>query len=223
MPGSGQTHWGQSGKFLAVTKSVTAPVFGTNESIGLEAFVAAPVASQQQVAGNSVATPSSDTHQSPDVLPAGRGRGGSLMIKRTGMATNPTAAVDPWLESRLREYPDVGEIRGHIRGEDHFREVEEQYRDLARHQPGESVPENDPTLPTTDDEMVQYVDRLLKAMVDFSDVDKTKRMSGMTGSKPSEMIEEVVRVKLSVIELELLCWNLLVCSPLRSWCVSSGN
>ena len=105
------------------------------------------------------------------------------MIKRTGMATNPTAAVDPWLESRLREYPGVDGIRGHIRGEAHFREVEEQYRDLARHLPGESVPANDPTLPTTDDEMVQYVDRLLKAMVDFSDVDKTKRMSRMMGSQ----------------------------------------
>ena len=70
MPGSGQIHWGQSGKFLAVTKSVMALVCSTDESIGLEAFVAAPVGTQQQVTGNSLATPPSDTHQSPDVLPA---------------------------------------------------------------------------------------------------------------------------------------------------------
>lgn len=77
-------------------------------------------------------------------------------------------------------------------------------------------------MPATDAEMIHYVKRLFDAIVDFSDVSdksapvmrggggkdgKTRSWGAMTAS---EKVKEVVRTDLSDVEVEMLCWNVLV-------------
>lgn len=139
------------------------------------------------------------------------------------LAAEPAPHQDPWLHARLHE--KTATFRSHIRSAAHFRDVQEQYADLVRHPVDNCVPPAwDPTMPTTDREMVHYVKRLFDAIVDFSDVsDKSvpvKRGAGGSHgmAQPwgeltaSEKVKDVVRTELSDVELEMLCWNVLVSS-----------
>lgn len=85
-------------------------------------------------------------------------------------------------------------------------------------------------MPTTDAEMISYVKRLFDAIVDFSDVsDKSAPLKRGGGGKDgeerswgeltaSEKVKEVVRAELSDVEVEMLCWNVLV-----SFCLFWGD
>lgn len=139
------------------------------------------------------------------------------------LAAEPAPHQDPWLHARLHE--KTATFSGHIRSVAHFRGVQERYADLIRHPVDNCVPPaHDPTMPTTDGEMVRYVKRLFDAIVDFSDVsDKSVPLNrGAVGNdgetRPwgeltaSEKVKDVVRTDLSDVEVEMLCWNVLVSS-----------
>lgn len=121
----------------------------------------------------------------------------------------PTAATrnqthhDSWLHVRLREYPGEGELQGLIRSEADFHAVFKRYSALTHHKPVVPTPAEDATMPTTDEMKAHYVDRLLNSISDFS-------VAETTGASTLEKIEKVVRVKLSTVELNMLCWQVLV-------------
>lgn len=166
---------------------------------------------QQHFTGQTTAS-HLESSESPHTPRAEKDDSTPKPLRRVIMPTTITkrdAHHGPWLHARLGECPGEGELRGLIRGEEHFRTVYEQYSALTHHEPMGYTPTEDPTMPTTDESKVRYVDRLLNAIADFSDVETECDTT-------SEMIESVVRVKLSLIELNLLCWKVLVS---LLWCV----
>lgn len=142
------------------------------------------------------------------------------------LAAEPATHQDPWLHARLHE--KTATFNGHIRSVAHFQGVQERYADFVRHPIDNCVPPaQDLTMPTTDAEMVRYIHRLFDAVIDFSSVDdKSAPVTRGTGQRElswseltaSQRVKVVVRTELSDIELEMLCWNVLV-----SFCLLSGG
>ena len=112
-----------------------------------------------------------------------------------------------WLHARLQEYPNGDDIHGLITGEAHFLEICQQYLDFASYEPQEH---EDPTMPSTDEGKVQYVQNLLNAIVDFSNVEETRGISPTNTSTVLEKLEKVVGARILIVELDLICWKTLV-------------
>lgn len=190
----------------------------TNGDVGFDAPATGPVTNRQEVTGNGPATPL----ETPESTLAGSDDGSCLPVRHTPMAIKPQAHDVPWLRDRLQEYPGTGEVRGHISSETHFHEVNGQYLGLLRRR-RPSFTADDSTMPTMDAQKVHYVHQLLHAILDFSDVHKTRRVSDAKGTTVSDMIGSVVGVPLSNIELELLAWQVLVRFPSASSVCVSGR
>ena len=163
------------------------------------------VATRQQATGQAPAS-HLDTPYSPSSSQLGDDNIAPLPLRRLNRPTTTTGNqthYDPWLHARLRECPGEGNLHGPIRREEDFHAVLERYSTLTHHKPVGPTPAEDATMPTTDHMKAHYVDRLLNSITDFSDTETA-------GASTSQMIEGVARVKLSLVELNLLCWQVLV-------------
>ncbi|SPO04473.1 uncharacterized protein DNG_07158 [Cephalotrichum gorgonifer] len=154
-----------------------------------------------------------------------------VQLRMPGLPAQAEPHQSQWLLDRLGEFS--GSFQGHIRSTTQFRQAFEQYSNWARQgiDNGCISPREDRTMPTTDEEKTLYVRQLFEAVLDFSDVDERRQVSGerrssgpggngdrghRSGGKLSsgqltvpEMVKNVARTTLSDVEIEMLCWDVL--------------
>lgn len=126
-------------------------------------------------------------------------------IKRPGTLGNrPKGHQDAQLWDLLRQ--KTSDFQGHIGGSEHFQQVLGAYVNMERYEV-EGVAE-DTSLPITDEQKKGRVAELYAAILDFGDFPEGSKKVQPFWARGN--LSKVVGADLADIELEMLCWEVLV-------------